>query len=677
MKKTHSILCLASLAFVLASCSNSQTEQSRVGGVDQTYTIDENFEDLDFGASELSYWLSYNKGKAELDNSKVKISTTTEYYGGIRSLYKTKIDFTKQVYLNFKAFESANANVSMMIKMVFHDYSSSDSAYILSNDVIGLNGDFSINIENALLRYGASVSNMELFDSRGELIFKDDKKVYVSFYISAFNNTNSGLSNDSAWIKFESFDVSYKDEKAGGELGCFTVSHDGINADNNDSSRVMTKTKNDPSFQIKPSLNSESLDSSEVIYASSNPNKVKVSSTGSVSFDGVTKDSARVVAYPRIDVTLGGFYEFSGAKLSKNSGFYVNVLGLWQGDDIYDNVVNLFASDDSVELNEDLLDLFEGNVLEKQKISVKNAIDSLNLVASSGTLHVLNNYLGSDEEKKQADDNDKSYSVNLAFDNDAYTSSTSGKVTIVNCGENALTVVSKDCAYAADDTFSIKIRYLNDDYTRYSENDRYLVLWDNGTSKKYAYFDTNVIDSQEVMRLSPADIAKSVGTDRSWDALSTEITQVDGVDVFRMNLNLRDLTSFYAAPFLKLYADMSSTSETEYIKIDFSRNVKMVIDFGECDNISYNLRFYRIAGRYVDEYWRDEGAYYTDLTVGDEFMLVDLYHYASKGTIPGMISLTKTKSLPVEFGFDISLRERGTIGNKGHLDIKNIYFLYE
>ena len=196
MKKARLFLLSTALVLTLAGCSDAseQTEQSRIGKVDDAYTIDEDFEDLEFKASELSYWLSYNQGKAELDGSKVKISTTTEYYGGIRSLYKTKIDFSKQVYLNFKGFETADPNVSMMIKMVFHDYSKTDSAYITSNDFIGLNGDFSLNLENALLRYHGSVSNTELFKSN-QLVFKN-KQVYVSFYISCFNNSDSGLSND-------------------------------------------------------------------------------------------------------------------------------------------------------------------------------------------------------------------------------------------------------------------------------------------------------------------------------------------------------------------------------------------------------------------------------------------------------------------------------------------------
>ncbi len=676
MNKTGFILFLASLPCLLASCSNlSQDEQSRLDTVDKSYTLTENFDDLDFKASELSYWLSYNKGKAELEDSKIKISTTSEYYGGIRSLYKTKLDFSKQVYLNFKGFETAESNVAMMIKMVFHDYSSSDSAYILSNDFIGLNGDFSLNIENALLRYGSSASNMELFEN-GEPRFKG-KEVYVSFYICAFNNSESGLSNDEAWIKFSSFDVSYQDEKAGGELGCFAISHDGINAKNRASSNKMTRSKNATPFQIKPQLNGSEMEAKDLIFASSSPDKVVVSSSGLLSFEGVTKETARVVAYPRADIALGGVFQYPKARMNLNSGFYVDVLGLWQGNDIYNNVLNLFSSSDSIAADENLSDLFEGNLLSKQKISATNFLNAITLVVSSNALNVLNNYSGSEEDKKEADDNGSSYSLSLAINNDDYVSASSGKVTVINCADDKATIVSKEHSFATGESFAIKIKYLNEDYSKYSDAGKYLVLWDNGSSKRYAYFTTSVIDTKELIELSPGEIAKSISTDRSWDGLKTEVVSEGGSEVFRMGLTLRDLTAYYAFPFIELYADTASADKNQHIKLDFKKNLKAIINFGECSNVSYNIRFNRIASQYVNEYWRDDGMNYTDLTIGDEFMFIDLYHYANKGNVPGMINLAIAKSLPVEFGFDISLRERDTIGNEGHLDIKSIYFLYE
>ncbi len=676
MRNTKHLLLLTLLVSALTSCSShEQNEQPRLDSAGESYTINENFEDLDFSSSELSYWLSYNKGQATVEDNKIKISATTEYFGGIRSIYKTKIDFTDEVYLNFKDFESANDNVSLMIKMVFHNYSKTDSAYITSNDFIGLNGDFSLNIKNALLRYHGSVSNMELFND-DELAFKN-KKVDVSFYIAAFNNTNSGLANESAWIKFSSFNVSYKKSKDALEFGSFNISNDGVNVDNVPSSNVLAKTKNDADFVIKPTLNSIEVYSDKLIFASSEPSKVSVTKDGNVSFIGVTRDTARVVAYPREDIAIGGIFDYSSSNMSKNSGFYVSVAGLWQGNAIYSNVLNLFATSNTSPLDDNLLDLFEGNLLEVQKISVDNIISSINLVVSSSVLNILNNYQNTAEEKAEADSNEKSYSIKFALNNNSYSATNEGKVSVIKCSADLLTIVAKEHSYAVGDNFSIKEKYLNSDYSRNTNSDRYLVLWSNGSTFKYAYFSTNVIDSKELIKLAPSDIAKSINTDRSWDGFSTEIVNQDGTDVYRMKLKLGDLTAYYAAPFLELYADIYSKNEKEYIKIDFTRKVKMIIDFGDCVNLSYNLRFYRIAGRYLDEYWRDEGANYTDLLAGNTFMYIDLEHYAKKGNNPSMINLTITKSLPVEFGFDIALRNRTEVGYEGHLDIKNIYILYE
>lgn len=607
-----SLMMIVSLFFVVA-CSTDVADNNSDNSIIDQNDDDDNDEtiaqDKVFTASDVAAWsASVAPGAAEIEDSKVKVYSTAtgQSYGGVASA-SFKANFTDQVYVTLKDFEMTD-NTCMIFKMKFTEYSGTNSAFLVSDDMLYLNGDLTFNVESALKKYISSSDNSRLFYSAGDkdsdgntiaensdligtLKFAGNTSVSLSVDIWCFSLNGS----DSKSLKFSEMKV---ESKEGEVIENFALEQSDLTNEN-------AVTIGDDNIMLNSLFTPSSVENSKVIYYSKDPSTVTISENGEMSFVGVTSEPTVIYAVPMGDITKAKTLE---VEVKGNINSQIGIKAYFES--------LSYDLDGAVNIDENAQQILEGTLLNSQKIkSSNNDTEYARGYVYNNKYTLINAY--SSENQENASLQNYALTLNLAVNNQDFLSDASATTVSIYkiTTEKIIRMYDSSSVVANGDKYEFLTEiYFAENEEKVTEGYNLVAVWINGDEITTTNTVIDIVNANSIgAYLNATELNNITSVHQTFNGYE----QVVEDDLLKLNLNSNLSGDHFAQPNFKVYTNAKEGEDR--VVIDFTKNVKMLIEI-ESSYAWLNVRFLRINGNWYTSYWVDSenGYNYNNVLQGNK-----------------------------------------------------------